>query len=136
MNLDDIKQLVGEDGGKILIVENNNVVAVVLSFEQYRAMRNNGNLSAQKSAHAEPVASFSPRPVFAQKTQETQASEQRQPFGFPKAGEAKEVRSKEAAYGRAKEEFQKEGAAAKHPISNEFPSDLAEEELTIDDLPV
>lgn len=39
MNLQDIKELVAEEGGKVIIVERDAVVAVVLSHEAYRTLK-------------------------------------------------------------------------------------------------
>ncbi|MBI2574174.1 MAG: hypothetical protein HYV78_02175 [Candidatus Wildermuthbacteria bacterium] len=151
MDLEEIKQLVHEDGGKILIVENNKVVAVVLSFEQYREMRNNAGPSSSVSMAAGMQARqapkpFAEKPAFAPKPQEAHVNEPRQPFGFPKAGETQEVRSEETFFpqqgsglaGQALQRgsLQQSSAQAIQAPLDEFPNDLPEEELTIDDLPV
>lgn len=71
MNLQDIKELVAEDGGRVIIVERDAVVAVVLSHEAYKALKARSG-SAPRAASREipkpvssPVSAPAPGPSLA-----------------------------------------------------------------------
>ena len=49
MDFEELKNLIQQEGGKIIVVENGKPVMVVLSFEDFKA-RNNKNIQAQAAA--------------------------------------------------------------------------------------
>ncbi|MBI2003006.1 MAG: hypothetical protein HYU05_01580 [Candidatus Wildermuthbacteria bacterium] len=62
MTLRDIQELVAEEGGKVIIVERDEVVAVVLSHEAYRALKAQGRHSASHPVQ-KPEAPRPPAPM-------------------------------------------------------------------------
>lgn len=135
MDFDEIRQLAEEDGGKIFIVERNKVVAVVLSFEAYRSMKNTQapSLSLHARPVSEPAKAFAERPAFAAKAHETETNDAREPFGFPKTRGAVDARTTETPFAEGSKQADFAGDPAD---SGEFFEDADEKELTIDDLPL
>ena len=52
MDFEEIKNLIQQEGGKIIVVENGKPVMVVLSFEDFKARNNNIARKAQVAAAA------------------------------------------------------------------------------------
>ena len=54
MDFNEIKNLIQQEGGKIIIVENGRPVMVVLSFEDFKARNSNKKIQAQAPLLQEP----------------------------------------------------------------------------------
>ena len=60
MDLNEIKQLLTEEGGKIIVVENNKPIFVVVSYEEYKGRKIPAvqpEISEQKKETSQPVSS-------------------------------------------------------------------------------
>lgn len=107
MNLDEIKEIIQNDKGKFIIVENGRPIIVILSFEDYKKIL---KLSPETRKPEEVV------PI--RKSEENFVS-------APLHGE-----SIEESAGAVAEEREEE-----IPETSEIPSELEEEPLKIEDLP-
>ena len=50
MNLNELKDIIQKDGGKVIIIENDKPSLVIMSFQEYKARVNNGSGVARAEA--------------------------------------------------------------------------------------